>query len=97
MKTKASVNHNAVQIPVRGRGLTVKTGVKAGRRSGIGNGSVLTFNHNETQVRNRVRGLTVKTGVKAGPDGPSGRTGGDWIVNHNETQVRVRMGQTASG
>ena len=52
MKPKASINHNDLQ----GRGLSVKSGVKAGG---------IRWNHNETQAAERTRGLSVKTSVKA--------------------------------
>ncbi len=50
------------------RGLSVKTGVKAGP----GHGDVTlkrgVINHNETQAQERTRSFNVKTGVKAGPE-----------------------------
>jgi hypothetical protein len=82
-------NHNETQV--RTRGLTVKTGVKAGPISPVfGDGSVRSIsNHNETQAIERTRGLTVKTAVKAGLGSPWGcPTCG--YGNHNETQARSR-------
>ena len=77
--------------------MTIKTNIKAGRRSGIGNGSVLTFNHNQTQAAQRTRSLKIKTSIKAGHDPLPRHPPPKWTFNHNETQVRTRGFRVRSG
>lgn len=60
---RLTLNHNETEAVGRTRSLKIKTGVKAGPRSG-GGGEWLS-NHNETQAKSR--GFSVKSGVKAGP------------------------------
>ena len=75
--------------------MTRKTNIKAGRRSGIGNGTVLTFNHNETQVR--TRGFKVKSGIKAGDDTLPRHPPPKWTFNHSETQAKSRAFTVKTG
>ena len=85
------LNHNQTQAAdvnsaLRTRGLTVKSGVKAGSRD-HGPPDTIGWNHNETQVR--TRSLKVKSGVKAGSrsqEPPPDTIG--W--NHNETMASAR-------